>query len=80
MHQALPPPLPPSHPHGMGFIYCPLYEIFPLLPLWCGGGVVWYVGYVWCVWSGKYGMFGMYGRYAMYGMNGCYCMDGKYGL
>ena len=97
MHQALPPPPPPwdgSH------ILAP-YEIFPpprgvvgvwhcpLPPLWCGGGVVWFVGYVWCLWSvwygmfGKYGMFGMYGRYGMYGMygmNGWYCMDGRYGM
>ena len=71
-------PLPPCG--VVGAWYC------PPPPLWCGGGVVWYVGYVWCVWSvwygmpGKYGMFGMYGRYAMYGMNGCYCMDGKYGM
>jgi len=74
-----PPPWDGSHIR-------PLYEIFSLPPLWCGGGVVWYVGYVWCVWSvwygmsGKDGVFGMYGRYAMYGMNGCYCMDGKYGM
>ena len=82
MHQALPPPLP--H-HGMGPIYwphmrsspsppCGVVAVWhcPPPPLWCGGGVVWYVGYVWCVWSvwygmfGKYGMFGMYGRYGMY--------------
>ena len=88
-----PPPWDGSH------ILAP-YEIFPLPPpvvwwgcgtvplppLWCGGGVVWYVGYVWCVWSvwygmfGKYGMFGMYGRYGMYGMSGWYCMDGRYGM
>ena len=62
MHQALPPPLPP--PHGMGPIYCPHVRSSPSPPcgvvgvwycppppLWCGGGVVWYVGYVWCVWS-----------------------------
>ena len=71
-------PLPPCG--VVGVWYC------PPPPLWCGGGVVWYVGYVWCVWSvwygmsGKDGVFGMYGRYAMYGMNGCYCMDGKYGM
>ena len=79
MHQALPPP--PSPPPvvwwGCGTV--------PLPPLWCGGGVVWYVGYVWCVWSvwygmfGKYGMFGMYGRYGMYGMYVCYCMYGRCG-
>ena len=63
----------------VGVWYC------PPSPLWCGGGVVWYVGYVWCVWSvwygmfGKYGMFGMYGRYGMYGMYVCYCMDGRCG-
>ena len=92
---ATPPPAPPWD----GSHILPPCEIFPLPPcgvvgvwycppppLWCGGGVVWYVGYVWCVWSvwygmsGKYGMFGMYGRYALYGMNGCYCMDGKYGM
>ena len=78
MHQALPPPLPP---HGMGPIYS--YEIFPLHPLWCGGGVELSPSPLWCgdmACLGKYGMFGMYGRYAMYGMNGCYCMDGKYGM
>ena len=79
MHQALPPPLPPwagSH------ILAP-YEIFPLpplwcgggvalspSPLWCGGGVVWYVGYVWCVWPVWYGMFGKYGMSGRYGMYG----------
>ena len=92
------PPLPPT-PWDGSHILAP-YEIFPLPPpvvwwgcgtvplppLWCGGGVVWYVGYVWCVWSvwygmfGKYGMFGMYGRYGMYGMSGWYCMNGRYGM
>ena len=74
------PPLPPP-PHGMG----PHIEIFPLPPcgvvgvwycppppLWCGGGVVWYVGYVWCVWSVWYGMFGKYG--CMVGMVCMACM------
>ena len=95
MHQALPPPLPPT-PHGMGPIYWPHMRsspsppvvwwrcgAVPLPPLWCGGGVVWYVGYVWCVWSVWYGMFGkygMFGRYGMYGMSGWYCMDGRYGM
>ena len=71
-------PLPPCG--VVGVWHC------PPPPLWCGGGVVWYVGYVWCVWSvwygmfGKYGMFGMYGRYGMYGMSGWYCMDGRYGM
>ena len=71
-------PLPPGG--VVGVWHC------PPPPLWCGGGVVWYVGYVWCVWSvwygmfGKYGMFGMYGRYGMYGMRGWYCMDGRYGM
>ena len=70
-----------SPPCGVvGVWYC------PLSPLWCGGGVVWYVEYVWSVWSvwygmfGKYGMFGMYGRYGMYAMNAWYCMDGRYGM
>ena len=92
------PPSPPP-PWDGSHILAP-YEIFPLPPpvvwwgcgtvplppLWCGGGVVWYVGYVWCVWSvwygmfGKYGTFGMYGRYGMYGMSGWYCMDGRYGM
>ena len=62
MHQALPPP-----PWDGSHILAPL-EIFPLRPLWCGGGVVWYVGYVWCVWSVWYGMFGKYGMFGMYGM------------
>ena len=97
MHQVLPPPPPPT-PHGMGPIYWPHMRSSPSPPCgvvavwrcppppWCGGGVVWYVGYVWCVWSvwygmfGKYGMFGMYGRYGMYGMSGWYCMDGRYGM
>ena len=81
------PPSPPP-PWDGSHILAP-YEIFPLPPcgvvavwhcppppLWCGGGVVWYVGYVWSVWYGmfgKYGMFGMYGRYGMYGMSGWYC-------
>ena len=37
MHQALPPPLPPP-PWDGSHILAP-YEIFPLPPLWCGGGV-----------------------------------------
>ena len=72
-------PLPPCPPCGVvGVWYCPP----PPVVWWECGMVCW----VWCVWSvwydmfGKYGMFGMYGRYAMYGMNGCYCMDGKYGM
>ena len=73
------PPLPPpawdgSHieifplpPCGVvGVWYC------PPPPLWCGGGVVWYVGYVWCVWSVWYGMFGKYG--CMVGMVCMACM------
>jgi hypothetical protein len=62
------------------------HSTVPLPPLWCGGGVGWFVGFVLCVWSvwygmfGKYGMFGMYGRYGMYGMSGWYCMDGRYGM
>ena len=36
MHQALPPP--PSPPWDGSHILAP-YEIFPLPPLWCGGGV-----------------------------------------
>ena len=91
---------PPSPPHGMGPMYWPhmrsspspprgvvgVWHCPPPPPLWCGGGVVWYVGYVWCVWSvwygmfGKYGMFGMYGMYRRYGMSGWYCMDGRYGM
>ena len=87
------PATPP--PHGMGPILrsspsppCGVVGVWycPPPPLWCGGGVVWYVGYVWCVWSvwfgmfGKYGMFGMYGRYGMYGMNGgIVWMDGRCG-
>ena len=55
----LPPP-PPVVWWGCGTV--------PLPPLWCGGGVVWYVGYVWCVWS------------VWYGMSGWYCMDGRYGM
>ena len=76
------PATPSLPPHGMGPIYCPHMRSSPS-PLWCGGGVVWYVGYVWCVWSVWYGMFGkygMYGRYGMYGMNGWYCTDGRYGM
>jgi hypothetical protein len=78
-------PGPATPPWDGSHILAPL-EIFPLRPLWCGGGVVWYVGDVWCVWSvwygmfGKYGMFGMYGRYGMHGMSGGYCMDGGYGM
>ena len=53
------PATPP--PHGMGPIYWPHMRSSPSPPLWCGGGVVWYVGYVWCVWSVWYGMFGKYG-------------------
>ena len=98
MHQALPPPLPPT-PMGWVPYTGPIWDLpppppcgvvgvwhCPPPPLWCGGGVVWYVGYVWCVWSvwygmfGKYGMFGMYGRYGMYAMSGWYCMDGRYGM
>ena len=70
--------VPPSPRCGVvGVWYC------PPPPLWCGGGVVWYVGYVWCVWSVWYGMFGkygMFGRYGKYSMNGWYCMDGRYGM
>ena len=73
----------PCHPprHGMGPIYWPHMRSSPSPPcgvvgvwhcppppLWCGGGVVWYVGYVWCVWS------------VWYGMSGWYCMDGRYGM
>jgi len=76
---------PPSPPMGWVPYTGPICDL-PPPPLWCGGGVVWYVGYVWCVWSvwfgmfGKYGVFGMYGRYGMYGMNGWYCMDGRSGM
>ena len=73
------PPLPP--PHGMGPILrsSPSPPVVwwgcgtvPLPPLWCGGGVVWYVGYVWCVWWVWYGMFGKYG--CMVGMVCMACM------
>ena len=38
MHQALPPPPSPHPPWDGSHILAP-YEIFPLPPLWCGGGV-----------------------------------------
>ena len=42
------PPSPP--PLWDGFYILTPYKFFFLFPLWCGGGVVCYVGYVWCVW------------------------------
>ena len=56
MHQALPPP--PSPPIWDGSHILVPYEIFPLPPLWCGGGVAlspsppvvwWGCGMVWWV-------------------------------
>ena len=62
MHQALPPPLP----HGMGPTYCPHMRSSPS-PLWCGGGVVWYVGFD-----------GVYGRSGMACLESMVCMVGMY--
>ena len=73
------PPLPPpawdgSHIEIFPFPPCGVVGVWycPPPPLWCGGGVVWYVGYVWCVWSVWYGMFGKYG--CMVGMVCMACM------
>ena len=86
------PATPPPPPIWDGSHILVPYEIFPLPPLWCGGGValspsppcgvvggvVWYGGYVWCVWSVWYGMFGKYGMFGMYGRYGMYGMSGWY--
>ena len=75
MHQALPPPLPPT-PMGWVPYTGPIWDLPPPPPLWCGGGGT--VPLPPCgvvgVWYGMLGMYGVYGRSGMacleYGMFG----------
>ena len=69
------PPLPPP-PWDGSHILAP-YEIFPLPPLWCGGGVALspsppcgVVG----VWYGMLGMYGVYGRSGMACLESMVCL------
>ena len=70
------PATPPSPPWDGSHILPP-YEIFPLHPLWCGGGVelslsppCGVVG----VWYGMLGVYGVYGRSGMACLESMVCV------
>ena len=71
------PATPPSPPIWDGSHILVPYEIFPLPPLWCGGGVALspsppcgVVG----VWYGMVGMYGVYGRSGMACLESMVCL------